>query len=178
MLISDTQLPPQSAGLPEVNDTAGGRFTNALEDRVGDANEPIPGTQTDNLPSPKERSTVRSITLNVMAPEEGESVTCHSVAPDGHKLPALRKSKRARMPSFWLWDSVTFAVQASEHEEPQSHTEALERPDYCKWKPAIKEEFKSHVDNGTWERAELPLGKHDITCKWVFRLRTNADSST
>ena len=125
-----------------------------------------------------EESSVRSITLNGMAPEEGEPVTSHTSAQDGHQSPALRKSKRARKPSFWLRDSVTFAVRASEYEEPQSYTEALERPDYRKWEQAIREEFKSHIDNGTWELAELPSGKHDITCKWVFRLKTNADGST
>ncbi|KAG0632632.1 hypothetical protein HOY80DRAFT_870897, partial [Tuber brumale] len=50
--------------------------------------------------------------------------------------------------------------------EPQSYQEALERSDYSKWEIAIREEFSSHVENGTWELPELPLGKHDISCKW------------
>ena len=177
---SDIHRPPDGDTLhtSEVDDTSGGRFTTCVEDRVGDSDEPIPGAQTDDSPMPTGRSTARSITSNGMAPVEGESVTCDSAAPDGHQLPALRKAMRARRPSFWLRDSVTFAAQASEHAEPQTYQEALERPDICKWELAIQEEYKSHVDNGTWELAELLPGKNDITCKWVFRLKTNADGST
>ena len=176
--ITNALPPTYYENVPEVDDTPSGWFTNALENRVGVSNELIPGTRTDNSPMPMEESSVRPITLNGMAPEEGEPVTSHSSAQDGHQSPALHKSKRARKPSFWLRDSVTFARRASEYEEPQSYTEALERPDYRKWEQAIREEFKSHIDNGTWELAELPPGKHDITCKWVFRLKTNADGST
>jgi len=164
--------------LPEVDDTAGGQFTDAIKDRVGAADETIPGTYTDDSPMPRVESTVRSITLNGRALEEGESVTSHSTAPDGHQSRALRKFQSARKPSFWLRDSVTFAVWASQYDEPQSYTQALERQDSCKWEQAIREEFNSHVDNCTWELAELPPGKNEITCKWVFRLETNADGST
>ena len=174
----DLQPTTQSGGCLEVNDTSGGRFMNALEDRVGDSDAPIPGTQNDDSSMPMDLSTLRSMSRNGMAPEEGESVAFDSTAPDGHQSPAQRKSKRVRKPSFWLRDSVTFAVRASEHEQPQTYNQALEQPDSCKWVVPIREEFKSHVDNSTWELAELPPGKNHITCKWVFKLKTNADAST
>ena len=127
-------LPPTCyENVPKVDDRAGEWFTNALEEWVGVSDELMPGTRTDNSPMPMDEGSVRSITLNGMAPEEGEPLTSHSSAQDGHQSPALRKSKRAWKPSFWLRDSVNFAEWASEHEEPQSYMEALQRPAYRKW---------------------------------------------
>ena len=175
---NDTQQPTCYGSPWEVDDTSGGRFTNAVEDRVGESDAPIPGTRHDDSAMPMEVSTLRPSTSNGLAPEEGETVASNGTAPDGHESPALRKSNRARKPSFWLRDSVTFAARASEHQEPPTYQEAFEGPEYRKWGEAIREEFGSHVDNGTWELAELPPGKNPITCKWVFRLKTNADGST
>jgi len=56
-------------------------------------------------------------------------------------------------------------VLASKYAEHQSYQEALEQEDFRKWEMAMREEFKSHVDNQTWELAELPAGKQDITGK-------------
>ena len=83
--ITNVLPPTDDENVPEVDDTAGGRFTNALEDRVGVSDELIPGTRTDNSPMPMEESSVRSITLNKMAPAEGEPVTSHSSAQNRHQ---------------------------------------------------------------------------------------------
>jgi len=135
--------------LSEVDDTAGGKVLFVLEDRVGNSDEPMPSTQHDDSPMAMGMSMEMSITPNGMAPGEEEPTTSNRAAPDGNHLPALRKSTRARGPSFWLRDSVTFAARASKHAESQSYQEALEQADFRKWEIAMREEFRSHLDNET-----------------------------
>ena len=149
----------------EVDDSSGGRFTNALEDSVGESDVLIPGTRHDDSSMPMDVSTLRPSTSNGLAPEEGETVAFNGTAPDGHQSPAQRKSNRARKPSLWLWDSVTYAARAGKHQEPQTYQEAFEGPKYRKWGEAIREEFGSHVDNSIRELAKLPPGKNPIKCK-------------
>ena len=76
---------------------------NALEDRVGDSDAPIPGTQNDDSSMPMDQSTLRSMSTNGMAPVEEKSVAFHGTAPDAHPSPAQPKSKRVGKPSFWYW---------------------------------------------------------------------------
>jgi len=36
------------------------------------------------------------------------------------------------------------------------------------WKDAMEEEMSSLHKNNTWELKELPKGKKEIGCKWVY----------
>ena len=38
-------------------------------------------------------------------------------------------------------------------------------------------EMKSLQDNKAWELTMLPLGKKAISCKWVYKVKTNNDGS-
>jgi len=39
----------------------------------------------------------------------------------------------------------------------------------------MKEELVSLTQRKTWETAHLPEGKRCVGCKWVFKLKTDAD---
>lgn len=58
--------------------------------------------------------------------------------------------------------------------EPQTVSDALTHP---QWKSAMHEEYSALLHNKTWSLVQLPLGKHPIGCKWVFKLKENADGS-
>ncbi|KAL4291084.1 hypothetical protein GQ457_14G008390 [Hibiscus cannabinus] len=57
---------------------------------------------------------------------------------------------------------------------PNSVHDALSHPD---WSPAVLAEFKALQDNKTWELVDLPPGKKAIGCKWLFRVKRNADGT-
>ena len=63
---------------------------------------------------------------------------------------------------------------------PQTYKQAL-RSDQClQWKRAMKEEHESLMLNGTWEylqRKDIPPNERAISCKWVYRIKENDDSS-
>ncbi|CAI7836793.1 unnamed protein product [Closterium sp. NIES-53] len=60
--------------------------------------------------------------------------------------------------------------------EPATPKEALESSDAQEWKKAIESELKSIEENDTWELVELPEGHKAITSKWLFKIKSDADS--
>jgi len=72
-----------------------------------------------------------------------------------------------------------FISSATSHGEPRSYHEAThpENPDSPSWIEAIQAELKSLQDHGTWKVVPQPEGKKVISCKWVWRIKTNPDGS-
>ena len=94
----------------------------------------------------------------MLAPPAGANIATGEPATAGS---ALAKTSRA--------------FTARSDKEPQSYTEAM--ADFTKWRAAIKSELDSHIENGTWEAGELPPGRREISSKWVFKTKVNADGS-
>ena len=67
------------------------------------------------------------------------------------------------------------AFSACTDNEPQSYKEAM--ADSTKWQAAIKSELDSYIENGTWEAGELSPGRREISSKWVFKTKDNANGS-
>ncbi|CAI7876561.1 unnamed protein product [Closterium sp. NIES-54] len=61
--------------------------------------------------------------------------------------------------------------------EPATLKEALESSDAEEWKKAMECDLKSIEENGTWELVELPEGRKAITSKWLFKIKSDADSN-
>jgi hypothetical protein len=66
---------------------------------------------------------------------------------------------------------------SSHPKEPKTFSEATSRdnPYRKEWLKAIQEELESHKVNGTWSRKQKPAGRRTIGCKWVFKLKLDAD---
>ncbi|CAI7778695.1 unnamed protein product [Closterium sp. NIES-54] len=60
--------------------------------------------------------------------------------------------------------------------EPATLKEALESSDAEEWKKAMESELKSIEENGTGELVELPKGRKAIMSKWLFKIKSDADS--
>ena len=59
-------------------------------------------------------------------------------------------------------------------EEPESVTDALADPD---WTRAMRAEYEALLRNQTWSLVDLPRDRRAIGCKWVFRVKENADGT-
>ena len=55
--------------------------------------------------------------------------------------------------------------------------EAVGGAEVDKWHGAVHDEYNSLIENKTWSLVELPQGRKAIGCKWVFRIKRNADGS-
>lgn len=62
--------------------------------------------------------------------------------------------------------------------DPITVKEALSGPNAKQWKEAMDEEYKSLLENNTWEITTLPANKHAIPCKWVYKTKRNEKGET
>ena len=62
-------------------------------------------------------------------------------------------------------------------DEPLTISEAMGRDDSSKWKEAMELEFQSLIDNKTWKLVPLPKDRKSIGCKWIYKIKYNADGS-
>ncbi len=89
-----------------------------------------------------------------------------------------RRSNRSRRPCvrFGYDDTANtachVALQAAEIEEPSTIEEALSSDHAEEWQTATNSEFKSLMDNDTWNLVDLPEGRG---CKWIFRVKYDGE---
>jgi len=72
---------------------------------------------------------------------------------------------------------VTAAKASIELGEPTSYRKALSQDHNAKWEDAINAELSSLELNKTWEYVSGHAGIKPIGCKWVFKTKTNPNSS-
>jgi hypothetical protein len=51
--------------------------------------------------------------------------------------------------------------------------EAHSRTHGDKWIKVVLEEIRAHLDNWTWELADLPYGERAMERRWVFKIKKN-----
>ena len=64
-----------------------------------------------------------------------------------------------------------------EHDEPTNYEEAMMSPDSSKWLEAMKSEMGSMYENKVWTLVDLPIDRQAIENKWIFKRKTDANSS-
>ena len=64
-----------------------------------------------------------------------------------------------------------------EHDEPMNYEEVMMSPYSAKWLEAMKSEMGSMYENKVWTLIDLPNVRRAIKNKWIFKRKTNADSS-
>ena len=64
-----------------------------------------------------------------------------------------------------------------DNNEPSNYEEAMTGPDSNKWLEAMKSEMGSMYENKVWTLVDLPDDRQSIENKWIFKRKTDADSS-
>lgn len=59
--------------------------------------------------------------------------------------------------------------------EPSNYNEAVKCDNGSHWIAAMEEEYRSLLENNTWKLVNLPDGKNLVGCKWVYKVKTDAD---
>jgi hypothetical protein len=65
-------------------------------------------------------------------------------------------------------------AQVSETHDPETFAEASGHPD---WDTTMNEEYRSLMENDTWDLVPLPKGRKLVICKWVYRTKYASDGS-
>ena len=76
----------------------------------------------------------------------------------------------------WYGNPV-LEVMLLDHDEPTNYEGAMMSPDSAKWLEAMKSEMRSMYENNLWTLIDLPIDRRAIEIKWIFKRKTDADSS-
>ena len=76
----------------------------------------------------------------------------------------------------WYGNPV-LEVMLLDHDEPTNYEEAMMSPDSAKWLEAMKSEMRSMYENKVWTLIDLPNDRRAIEIKWIFKRKTDTDSS-
>ena len=77
----------------------------------------------------------------------------------------------------WLSSTTTNRLDSgdsrvtTESVEPRTYQEAISSEEAELWRTAIKEEYDSLIQNGTWTLTKLPAGRQTIKNRWVFKVK-------
>ena len=114
-------------------------------------------------------------------PAKEEYTPAASGADDSDIIQRPRRGKGQQAPRY---DQIDWSKPATKKtarlartavaSEPSSFTEAVDHPMHSKqWEQAILDEYNSLVKNKTWTLTPLPAGRKAISCKWVFKHKTD-----
>nr|CAD1844188.1 unnamed protein product [Ananas comosus var. bracteatus] len=70
--------------------------------------------------------------------------------------------------------AATATTSISNIQEPRTYRQAVSIPE---WRDAMTTELTALHRTGTWELVPLPPGKTPISCKWIYKVKTNSDGS-
>ncbi len=76
-----------------------------------------------------------------------------------------------------LVDAIECAFITSGSMEPRTLADTLTRPDAERWVTAALAEIEAHLENDTWELAQLPPGRRAISSCWVFKIKRKPNGS-
>ena len=87
-----------------------------------------------------------------------------------------QRSTKLRSAPEWYGNPV-LEVMLLDHDKPTNYEEAMVSPDSAKWLEAMKSEMRSMYENKVWTLIDLPNDRRAIEIKWIFKRKTDADSS-
>ena len=122
--------------------------------------------------------------LEVTTPEQSEEPPVQEES-DEEEEQGVRRSQRVKKPVTRFGvdeyaDTSTVEAQhvafrVSEIDEPTTIEEAFSGDHSQQWKMAADAEYKSLMENKTWELVKLPERRRAIGCKWVFRVKYDSN---
>ena len=86
------------------------------------------------------------------------------------------RSSRVRTAPEWYGNPI-LEVMLLDHDEPTNYEEAMMSPDSAKWLEAMISEMGSMYENKERTLVELPDDRQAILYKWIFKRKTDVDSS-
>jgi hypothetical protein len=87
--------------------------------------------------------------------------------------PRTRLQNGIKQPKTYTDGTIRYGMLAATC-EPNTLIEALQ---YSRWNAAMHDEYKALIDNKTWHLVPPSSTRNIIDCKWVYRVKKNADGT-
>ncbi len=88
---------------------------------------------------------------------------------------SIQQQRYSQQDSLWIMRPRS--LTSLHVEEPVTVDDALASPESIQWQEAIANELQSMEQHGVWELVPRPRGANIVGCRWVFKVKTNADGS-
>ena len=96
--------------------------------------------------------------------------------PAGIQIPPSTREIEGELPVPEAVEStMAAAVSDTEALEPKTIGKAKKHLDWPKWKAAIQAELDALTKMKTWQVVERPKGRNFVQCKWVFKIKKDAE---
>ena len=128
------------------------------------------------VPAPLLESSSSQKTVSVTPTPVSEEANDNDHETSDQDTTEPRRSTRVRSTPEWYGNPV-LEVMLLDHDEPTNYEEAMVSPDSEKWLEAMKSEMGSMYENKVWTLVDLPNDRRAIEIKWIFKRKTDADSS-
>jgi hypothetical protein len=146
-------------------------------DRPGFYKHPFKGTvelQPIDVPPSKDITAPPRASKRVsMHPDYSSSFTAASVSSDMYLLPTADLLNLLDCKWYKLPPSLCLATDSV----PLCYEDIEELANRDDWYRASDQEIASLIEHGTWDLVPLPPDRKAINCKWVFRIKRDADGN-
>ena len=128
------------------------------------------------VPSPELESSSSQKSVPVIPTPISEEANDDDHETSDQVITEPRRSSRVRSAPEWNGNPV-LEVMLLDHDEPTNYDEAMMSPDSNRWLEAINSEIESMYENKVWTLVDLRNDRQVIENKWIFKRKTDADSS-
>ncbi|GAU31820.1 hypothetical protein TSUD_58210 [Trifolium subterraneum] len=126
--------------------------------------------------TPISHPTNRISTRSKTKPSYLQDYVCHASTAS---LPSCSQDKLYPISDYMSYSNLSsnhcaFALSLMSHSEPKTYDEASK---FECWNQAMRVELEALEKTGTWLLVDLPPTVKPIGCRWVYRIKYNADGS-
>jgi hypothetical protein len=134
---------------------------------------PPDGGESDRGPAPGSGASGSSTPMPMRQSPAPMRRAAHH-APQPPLQVQTRIMKGIRKPHVYNDGTVRYGMLAASSGEPGSLADALQNEN---WRKAMEEEYDALLKNKTWHLVPPNMSKNIIDCKWVYRVKKNADGT-
>ena len=100
-------------------------------------------------------------------------------ASDTHSNPKTDLGAPYPITDYVNYDHFSLAHRAflASISQEKDHVTYIDAVKDSWWRDAMKSEIHALETNGTWTITQLPLGKKELGCKWVYKIKHKYDGS-
>ncbi|UYV66529.1 hypothetical protein LAZ67_4001965 [Cordylochernes scorpioides] len=114
--------------------------------------------------------------VTIYSEESVDSTNTSSKPEESCRYPLRNRIREKEQSSTSCTRAISYACYVHD-QEPLNYEDAIVGQNSKQWKLAMDDEFNSLMKNQTWTYVTLPSDRKAIACKWVYKIKQNADGS-